>query len=53
MRKEWRVKKDSIVFLTNNIKIGSNTIWSDSDTNSAESAKSAFKIALKMCLKCV
>ena len=37
-------KKDSIFFLTDNIAIDTNSIYSDSDADSADSAKSAFKI---------
>ena len=41
---EKRLKKDSIAFLADNITIGINTIKSDSETYSADCAKSAFKI---------
>ena len=43
------MKKDSTVFLTDNITIGSNTIQSDSDADSAESAESAVKIDMVKC----
>ena len=43
------MKKDSTVFLTDNITIGSNTIQSDSDADSADSAESAVKIDMVKC----
>ena len=41
---EQIVKKDSILFLTDNIAIGCNTIQLGSDADSADPAESAFKI---------
>ena len=43
------MKKDSTVFLTDNITIGSNTIQSDYDADLAESAESAVKIDMVKC----